>query len=79
MHHKPDYKGINMNRHFWYSEKQQSVLEAFDMESNNKCIINGKILPYTVCSKTEKHCCLFDDMEYLGQGEIYSINGVIQR
>jgi len=67
--------------HFWFSKKQKELTVTFPEcaggEKKAK-LITGKIVEYTECTKTTKGSN-FDDFEYLGVGEIYSIRGVIQQ
>lgn len=32
----------------------------------------------TICYKTDDYTCGWEDLEYLGEGTIYSINDVVQ-
>lgn len=60
------------NYHFWYSEKQANVLGvecSLDKMPINYATIDGETVAYTICSQTMNHGCLFDDMQYLGQGD----------
>lgn len=60
--------------HFWYSAKQAAdVNETFAM-------IDGKVVRYTECSVRDdlQGENVWDDLEYVGEGVIYSADGVIQ-
>ena len=66
--------------HFWFSPEQKDVIAHFKGKPNQTlCNVNGKIMEYTIASSTNNHNCLYDDMVYLGEGTIYSINGVLQK
>lgn len=54
-------------KHFWYSEKQEKTI---DRDNGLRALIGGKVFYYTACSDTEEHGCRWDDMIYLGQGEL---------
>lgn len=60
--------------YFWYSHKQSEVYSRHNFYGDTKlpmnyAVIKDKVLLYTACSETNDHWCLFDDMEYLGEGE----------
>ena len=58
-----------MGKYFFYSRKRQ-VLKKSEINSvQNYAIINGKEVPYNICSSTMDHGCLWDDMVFLGEGE----------
>jgi len=63
------------NHHFWYSKKQEAVYSDLLHKKINYANINGELVKYTTCSETMNHGCLFDDMQYLGQGDYHSSNG----
>lgn len=66
--------------HFWFSLKQKEVIELlYDKPNQTLCDVNGVIREYTTASSTNNHNCLYDDMVYLGEGTIHSINGVLQK
>lgn len=65
--------------HFWYSEQMDKVIYEEDFLPTNTCIIDGKVYDYTVCSNRGKdHGVLWNDIIYLGYGQINSVKGVQQ-
>jgi len=54
-------------KHFWYSEKQKICLNR---DNGLRALIDGEKRIYTACSDTMNHGCKWDDMRYLGKGEM---------
>jgi hypothetical protein len=65
--------------HFFYSEKQFNLKQRTCGVFVAKCkLSNGKIATYTEMTNKPKPSGTWDDYVYLGTGEVYSVNGVIQ-
>lgn len=58
---------------FWHSVKMQRVIQDGGGYDLNTCLIDGKVLNYTLCTTTEAHGCGWDDIRYLGVGTIAAL------
>lgn len=58
--------------YFWYSNKQRE-LEERNGEESNAVLIDGKRIPYTMCSNSLEHGSLCGDEQLLGTAPMGAI------
>ena len=63
--------------HFWFSYKQEKISDDLGFPIK-VCKIGNTLQQYTMCHDDLNHGALWDDMQYLGKGYIYSVGGVVQ-
>lgn len=76
----------NPVKQFWYSQKMEKSLRQnfyyMCFRPYSECstaLIDGKVKKYTECGQALfKHGSNWDDMVFVGQGTIHSVNGVVQ-
>ena len=50
-----------------------------DKGFNHQALINGQIVPYDTCNDTKRTDYSSEFVEYIGQGDIYSVSDIKQR
>lgn len=67
--------------HFWRSRKyfERCVINLADTTRREALLSDGRIVGYHwITDSPDDHKSGWDDAEYVGTGEVYSIDGVIQ-
>jgi len=70
-----------MKGHFWWSAKKDKLKKFFPRSAILTAKLDtGKIVKYNImCSNGSlDHGAKWDDLVYLGEGRVYSVDGVIQ-
>lgn len=65
---------------FWFSKEQVKTFNSKRTETNNYFLrlSDNKIINYSEVTDLDKNPSGWDDMQYLGDGIIFSIDGIVQ-